>query len=199
VVGGNDDWKIDQRSGFSQEDRIRATAVPPSHDLESALVATLSPQQAYTAVVRGKGGATGTSLVEVYDVSQPTASLLANISTRGFVANDSEVMIGGLILGAGTGRSRVLVRAIGPSLSQYGIADPLVDTTLTLHDGNGAVLGWNDNWQDSDAANISATGIPPSAAAEAAIIATLPSGAYTAVVRGKSGSGVALVEAYSLD
>jgi hypothetical protein len=199
VVAANDNWKVNQQGGAPQEEQIRATMVAPAHDLESAVSVTLHPQRAYTAVVRGKNSASGTALVEVYDVSQPAAALLANISTRGFLANDKEVMIGGLILGGGTAGRKVLVRALGPSLAQAGITDALADTTLALHDSNGGVLASNDDWHDSDASTISATGIPPPHPSEAAILATLPSGAYTAVLKGTAGSsGVGLVEVYSL-
>ena len=108
-------------------------------------------------------------------------------------------MIGGLILGNGNGTAKVLIRAIGPSLGGVGVTDPLADPTLTLYNGQGTQIATNDNWKDTQQAEIEATGIPPSDDRESAILATLVPGAYTAVVRGKNDTtGVGLVEAYQL-
>ena len=93
----------------------------------------------------------------------------------------------------------MLVRAIGPSLSQAGVANPLADPTLELVDGNGATMATNDNWKEGNQAAIEASGIPPKNDAEAAIFSTIAPGNYTAIVRGKNdGTGVALVEVYNL-
>jgi hypothetical protein len=96
--------------------------------------------------VRGVGG-TGIGLVEVYDLSQASASLLANISSRGFVDTNDNVMIGGFIIGpADRGNPRVVVRALGPSLSSSGVPNPLQNPTLELHDGSGTLISSNDDW-----------------------------------------------------
>jgi plastocyanin len=191
-IGANDNWKDNQQAD------IQATGVPPSNDLESAIVATLPPGN-YTAIVEGKGQTTGVGLVEVYDLDQGADSKLANISTRGLVETGSNVMIGGFILGKGTEPGRVIVRAIGPALSQSGISGVLADPTLELRDGNGELVRSNNNWKDSQQADIQATGIPPQHDLEAAIIATVPPGPYTAIVAGNNGTtGVALVEVYHL-
>jgi hypothetical protein len=88
---------------------------------------------------------------------------------------------------------------IGPELTALGVTDPLQDPTLDLYDGNGALLQSNDNWQDAQSAEITATGLVPTDANESAILATLMNGGYTAIVRGKDGTtGVALVEGYNL-
>jgi hypothetical protein len=109
-------------------------------------------------------------------------------------------MIGGFIAGpADIGGTKVLIRAIGPSLIGGGIQDALLDPTLELHDGSGATIGMNDNWKETQQAEIEATGIAPTDDRESAILQTLPPGNYTAIVRGKnSTTGVALVEAYNL-
>jgi hypothetical protein len=108
-------------------------------------------------------------------------------------------MIAGFILGGGTGDSRVIVRGIGPSLAAAGIAQPLADPTLELHDGNGVAIAFNDNWQDTQREEIEATGLPPGDKRESAILASLPPGPYTAVVAGRDGGvGVGLVEVYKL-
>jgi plastocyanin len=191
-ITSNDNWKSFQQT------EIQASGVAPQNDLESAIVATLTPG-GYTAIVSGKNATTGVGLVEVYDLDQPADSKLANISTRGLVQTGSSVMIGGFILGNGSDNANVIVRAIGPSLSQSGITGALADPTLELHDGNGALRTSNDNWQDSQKAEIEATGIPPQNDFESAIVATLPPGSYTAIVAGKGDTiGVALVEVYRL-
>ena len=182
----NDDWKSTQRA------EIEATGIPPGRDAESAIVATLQPG-AHTAILRGKGNATGVGLVEVYDLESGTPARLANIATRGFVQTGDDVMIGGFIIGGGS-PARMLLRAIGPSLPVQGA---LQDPTLELVDANGGRTT-NDNWRATQEAEIAAI-LPPNSDRESAILATLNPGAYTAIVRGKDGStGVALVEGYNL-
>lgn len=150
----------------------------------------------YTAVLSGKGADTGVGLVEVYDLDQAAHSQLANISTRGFIDSGDNVMIGGLIVGGSGGPSRVIVRAIGPSLPVTG---KLEDPTLELHNGDGALLAENDDWKSDQQSEIEATTIPPSNEKESAIVRTLSPGKYTAIVRGKNGStGIGLVEAFNL-
>jgi hypothetical protein len=206
TLATNDNWKINDQTGQSQEADVRATTIPPTNDLESAIVMTLSPG-AYTAILAGKNGGTGVGLVEVYDLAQAANSKLANISTRGFVDSGDNVMIGGLIVGGGSGggTAKVIVRALGPSLSSSGIQGVLQDPTLELHDGNGTTIATNDNWkindqtQQSQEADIRATTIPPTNDLESALVATLAPGNYTAIVRGKNNTtGVGLVEVYDL-
>ena len=133
------------------------TGLEPTNDLESFILVTLDPG-AYTAVLKGNNNGTGVGLVEIYDVDQTANSQLANISTRGFVLTDSEVMIGGFILG-GTLNTQVALRGIGPSLADFGLSPVLADPTLELHDSNGALLISNDNWQD-DPVSGSTTNLP---------------------------------------
>jgi len=134
--------------------------------------------------------------VELYDLDLGADSKLANISTRGVVGQDDNVLIGGTIV-LGSGSTTVLFRAIGPSLPLGG---KLQDPTLELYDGQGQLLERNDNWQDSNAAAIQATTIPPSDPREAAILRSLTPGAYTAIVRGKNNTtGVAVIEAYQIN
>jgi hypothetical protein len=137
--------------------------------------------------------------VEVYDLDSGPGSSVLNISTRGNVQTGDNVMIGGFIV-AGNGSQRVLVRAIGPSLGAFGVADPLADPTLTLHDSDGTQIDFNDNWQDNPAqAEIEATMIAPTDPKESAVLQTLAPGAYTAIVQGAGGAtGTGLVEVYVL-
>ena len=194
LVAQNDNWKDSQQSD------IAATGIPPNNDNESAIIQTLSAG-AYTAILRGKGDTTGVGLVEVYDLTASSASQLANLSSRGVVETGDNVMIGGVIIGPSTtiGTARVIVRAVGPSLSGSGVSGSLQDPMLELYDGNGTALASNDNWKDSQETDIAATQLPPSDDREAAIVTNFTPGSYTAIVRGKNDStGVALVEAYNL-
>jgi len=158
----------------------------------------------YTAIVRGSGGTSGVALVEAYDLDPDANSKLVNISTRGFVSTGDNVMIGGFIVRGGlgvdgAGSEEVLVRAIGPSLTQRGVPNALQDPTLDLHDGNGAIIASNDNWKDTQQSEIQATGLAPSDDRESAILAILIQGNYTAIVRGKNNTtGVGLVEVYKV-
>gem|GEM_PF-750779 len=187
----NDNWRD------TQEQEIIETTIPPTDDLESAIVATLDPG-AYTAIVRGKNETTGIGLVEVYDLDQAADSQLANISTRGFVDAGDNVMIGGFIVGDGISTT-VVVRAIGPSLGGMNVANPLQDPTLELHGENGVLLASNDDWKDTQEAEIEAAGLAPTDERESAIEATLTPGLYTAIVRGKNDTtGVGLMEVYNL-
>jgi hypothetical protein len=188
----NDNWRD------TQESEIQATGIPPGNDLESAIVATL-PAGAYTAIVRGKDGGTGVGLVEVYDLDSTGGfAQLANISTRGFVDAGENVMIGGLIAGpADSGSGRVLLRALGPSLT--GVSNTLQNPRLELRDGTGTLVAFNNDWRDTQEHAIAATGIPPSDDHEAAILWVLAPGNYTAIVQSEgSGTGVGLVEIYNL-
>jgi hypothetical protein len=120
------------------------------------------------------------------------------VSTRGFVGTGDNAMIGGVIIGNGDSPI-VVLRAIGPTLTSASITNPLLDPTIELHDGNGAVIGFNDNWKDGQAQAVVATQLAPSDDRESAIVAFLAPGNYTAVVRGKGDTtGVALVEAYRI-
>ena len=194
VMASNDNWRD------SQQAEIQGSGVPPENDLEAAIVATLPAENnGYTAVVRGKNDSTGVGLIEAYDLDRAADSRLANISTRGLVQTGSNVMIGGFIVG-GDGNARVIVRGIGPSLSQRGVSNPLADPTLQLFDGNGNGIESNDDWRnDPDQAEIAAAGVAPQNDLESALLASIPPGDYTAVVAGKnSGTGVGLVEVYHL-
>jgi len=197
LLGLNDNWRD---AGTRQQ--IEDSGLAPTNDLEPALWGIILPG-AYTVILSGKDGATGVGLIEVYDLDGTVDSELGNISTRGFVDTGDNVMIGGFIVGGGgpTGAARVIVRALGPSVP---IAGALADPTLELYDGNGALMGTNDDWKTrpdgtSQQAEIEATTIPPANDLEAALVRTLAPGNYTAIVRGKNNSiGVGLVEAYHL-
>ncbi len=133
---------------------------------------------------------------EVYDQDSGPGSLLANLSTRSGVGTGNNVMIGGIIL---TGQKTIIVRALGPTLTQFGVANALNDPALELRNSQGTLVDSNDNWQSSPkGAQIQATGLAPPDSAELAVLATLPMGNYTAIVRGVGArpTGLALLEIY---
>ena len=145
LISTNDNWNSPPAPD------IEATGLAPTNPLESAIIATLDPGL-YTAIVTGKNGGTGVGLVEAYDLDQSATSQLGNLSTRGFVDTGTNVMIGGFILGPdGTLNANVLVRAIGPSLTAFGVTDALADPVLELHDANGTLITSNDNWNSPPA------------------------------------------------
>lgn len=191
-ITSNDNWKEG-----TQQAEIEATGIPPGDDREAAIVATLLPGQ-YTAVLRGKDDEIGIGVVEVFDLNLADTSKLANISSRGFVQTGDDAMIGGFIAGPNTrGSTSILVRGMGPSVP---VTPNLADPTLQLVNSNGTTIDENDNWQEDQAAAITATGIPPGNPAEAAILVpSLAPGAYTAVLRGANNTvGNGLVEIYNL-
>ena len=192
LIRSNDNWRSDQ------EIEIMATGIPPANDLESAIVATLPANgSAYTAIVRGANDGTGIGLVEAYDLDRTADSKLSNISTRGFVESGDNALIAGSIV-LGQPAQRIIVRALGPSLSVEG---KLANPTLELRNANGGLIRSNDNWRSDQEKEIIATGIPPVDDLESAIVETLPANgaAFTAIVRGVNTTGVAVVEVYGLD
>ena len=207
TVGMNDDWQTTQIGGVITADQgaeIQSSGLAPSDPLESAMIATLPPGS-YTAIVQGISGGTGVGIVEVYDLNATSGSLLANISTRGFVQTGDNAMIGGFIVV--TQPTRVIIRAIGPSLGQFGVPDALANPQLELHDAT-STIAQNNDWQitqlggiitSDQVAEIQNSQFAPTNPTESALIATLPPGSYTAIVRGVNNTtGNALVEVYSL-
>ena len=210
LIATNDDWQTTIVGGIitsSQVSDIQNSGHAPTAASESAIVADLQPGN-YTAIVSGVNNTLGVALVEVYDLSPGASSSLGNISTRSFVQTGEHVMIGGFIV-QGTGPKRVIIRAIGPELTQHGIADVLANPRLELHNGTGALIATNDDWQttivggiitSSQVSDIQNSGHAPTAASESAIVADLQAGNYTAIVSGVNNTlGVALVEVYDLN
>ena len=209
LIASNNNWATTIIGGIITANQVRdiqTSGYAPSDGRESAIIADLPPGN-YTAIVRGVNNMTGVGLVEVYDLSPDASSILGNISTRAFVQTGDNVMIGGFIV-QGTEPKRVIIRAIGPELTQHGVPNALANPTLELHDGTGALIASNDNWittiiggiiTANQVRDIQASGHAPSDGRESAIIADLPPGNYTAIVRGVNNTtGVALVEVYDL-
>jgi plastocyanin len=209
LIASNNNWQTTIIGGIittNQVSAIQNSGHAPSQPSESAIIATLLPGN-YTAIVRGVNNSTGNALVEVDDLNPNTNSILGNISTREFVQTGNNVMIGGFII-QGTQPKQVIVRALGPELTPFGVPDVLADPTLDLHNGAGTLIASNNNWQTTIIGGIITTnqvsaiqnsGHAPTQPSESAIIATLPPGNYTAIVRGANNStGNALVEVYDL-
>ena len=193
LITSNNNW-IDA----ANKQAIIDTGLAPPNNLESAILTSLNPGQ-YTAVVRGVNNGTGIALVDAYDLDLTSGSNFGNISTRGFVGTGADVMIAGMVVYGPTGED-VIVRGLGPTLTQFGVPGVLADTILDLRDGNGNLLMTNDNWKDTQQAQIQASGHAPPNNQESAIAATLNAGNYTAILRGKNNTtGNALVEVYGLN
>jgi hypothetical protein len=192
ILSKNDNWQAGQATA------IAATGVPPTNSAEAAMIVTLT-QGAYTVIESGQNGGTGVGLVEIYDLTPGTGPELVNISTRGFVDQGENVMIAGFIVsGAAGGTSTIAVRALGPSLGDAGVANALPDPALALYNSDGELLAANDNWKANKEA-LEAVNLAPTSATEAALIATLAPGSYTAIETGTNGAtGIGLVEIYNL-
>ncbi len=191
LITSNDNWM-----DSPERQAIIDSMLAPSDDREAAILATLAPGS-YTAILRGAGKGTGLGIVETYNLGPDLSSSLANISTCGLVNTGDQVLIGGFIID--DQNASVLLRGLGPSLTFAGVSDALVNPTLELHDSNGAVLAFNDDWLQSDEAIIRNTGLAPLISEESAIVTTLAPGAFTAILRGQDeSSGVGLFEVYNL-
>jgi sugar lactone lactonase YvrE len=188
----NDDWQ-----GGPDAAAIQRVGLVPTDAHESAIRTTLA-SGAYTVIVSGVGGTSGIGLVEVYDLQQ-TTSRAANISTRGIVLSGENVMIAGCIIG-GSASKTLVVRAIGPSLFNHGVSDALVDSHLGFFNANGMLIAENESWQEGpDATAIQNLGLGPESPLEAALLVTLPPGAYTGIESpAPQESGVGLIEIFDL-
>jgi hypothetical protein len=190
LIAQNDNWT-------SLPPGTVPAGLEPPNPAEAVVVANLAPGS-YTAILRSVDGTEGNALCELYDLV-PGKSSVRNISTRGRVGIGDDVMIGGFIVG-GTAPLKVMIRAIGPSLAAFGVAGVLPDPVLELHDKDGSLIYFNDNWRGDQAQQIIDSTIAPNDEHESAIIATLAPGAYTAIVHDVgTAEGVALVEVYVLN
>ena len=222
ILGSFDTGPYPRQVAFSQDDRV-VYAVHTSNEIDvfdantflslgtifasgeaSDLRVDSTDRHLFAGYTDSLWGFAGT---RVFDIVPLPESQLGNISTRSFVQTGDNVMIGGFIV-QGIQSKRVIIRAIGPELSRFGVPNVLGDPTLEIHNSSGAVIASNDNWQQTiiggiitgdQALEIRRSGHAPTDARESAIVAELPAGNYTAIVRGINDTmGVALVEAYDL-
>ena len=190
LIAQNDNW-----NSLPQEEV--PSGFEPAEPNESLIMVTL-PAGSYTAVLRGVNGTTGVALCELYDLAPDNASV-RNISTRALVGTGDDVLIGGFIIG-GEDPTKVMIRAIGPSLTNFGVAGALPDPILELHAADGSLIYENNDWRSDQEQQILDSALAPTDDREAAIIATLPPGNYTAIIHGGgNNTGVALVEVYNLE
>lgn len=198
----NDDWGSDATNIATVTAQVGAVSFSAGSK-DAAITATLQPGVPYTAQVTGNKGTVGNAIIEVFDADSDTTSSLVNLSTRSYVGTGASIQIGGFILHGG-GPARVLIRAGGPYLSQYGIADALADPVVTLYAGQ-QQIAQNDNWGDNaDAVShaCAQVGVPSYAngSKDSALVLTLSGDVpYTAQVSGKNGGvGNALIEIFQL-
>ena len=197
TVGTNDNWLAVDATTMASAGAFALT----SGSKDAALVTTLAAGS-YTVPITAVGGGNGVVLLEVYDASSSTSAAVVNASTRAFVGTGASVLIPGFVVN-GAGSLRLLIRAVGPTLTGFGVGSALADPTLTLYRDTTA-LATNDNWSSaSNASDIAAAATSvgafalPAGSKDAAILTSLPAGAYTAVVSGvENTTGTALVELY---
>lgn len=203
TVASNDDWSVSAVGTAAPSVGAFPFALGSR---DAALVASFQPG-AYTAQVSGTAGNVGVAIVEGYDLDAGVQSVrLKNLSTRGVVGVSGENLSAGLVV-TGDSPRLILIRAVGPSLGLFGVADPLPDPVLTVYDSSRRVIYSSDNWGDAPHANyiaekaeeVGAFTIPRDSK-DAAVLAYVPAASYTFVISSKTGgAGTALLEAYDLD
>jgi uncharacterized protein (DUF1800 family) len=205
VVFSNDNWSTTTVGGATTFTSVGAFNLT-TNSRDAAILATNLAPGAYTATVSGVGTATGVALVEVYDVSG--SARLMNLSTRAQVGTGSGIIISGLVIAPGDGRRQILVRAVGPALTDFGVAGALADPVIAIVNNSAPTvqIASNDDWgTNSNVASLKAaftqSGAFPFAAGskDAAVITDLAPGAYSIQVSGANNTtGVALVEVYDI-
>ncbi|MEZ5278086.1 MAG: M12 family metallo-peptidase [Opitutaceae bacterium] len=198
AIGSNAGWRT-----AADPQAIMDTGYAPSRDAEPAFLVELGPG-AYTAVVNSLDERLGVALVEIYEIGVD-GTRLVNLSTRGYVGVAEDVMIGGFVIGGESGGTkRILLRALGPSLSGFGVVDALYDPAMTLYDESGVVLLENDDWDESNQQDrIADLGFAPAVRRESAMILDLSPGLYTVIVRPFENTdgqrqGIGLIEAFEI-
>ena len=204
-------------SGDIDNDAVSGACNDPNESVVVTAAATPTPTPTPTATPTATLSPTATPPATPTPSPSPTASpspspsatpspsptpdnaKTLNISTRADVGTAERVLIAGTII-TGEAPKKVIIRAVGPSLAKAQVANALADTVLELYGSNGSLITSNDNWKDTQQAQIQQSGVPPEDDRESAIVITLQPGSYTAVVRGKDNTtGIALVEVYDLD
>ncbi len=207
-LAANDNWAENSNASeiATTAGRVGASPLAATDTSSAALLITLEPG-VYTFITKGKNNTSGIVLLEVYD-ADTEGSTFANISTRAHATQNNGVAIGGFVI-SGDAPKQVLMRAVGPTLTSYGLgqSEVLLDPTIELRQGE-ATLATNDNW--GDIANVtdmldvgSRIGASPLSSTDtqsAALLMTLEPGVYSFIVKGKNNtSGLVLVEIYNAD
>ena len=168
---------------------------------DSAVLVSLAPGNYSLQVLDSRSTNGGVALAEIYDVAGGSASRLANASSRSSLTAADGVLISGFVI-TGTTNGSLLVRGVGPALTQFGVTGALADPIVSLYDGTGRMVANNDNWTAtslvSSASSVGAFALV-AGSKDAALTVTLTPGAYTAQVSGATGTtGGALLEIYEL-
>jgi hypothetical protein len=202
-VAQNDDW-----AGGFDFSSVGAFAFNGAKPADAALYQVAAPSGTYSVQITGKNDATGTALAEIYDAT-PTAMFTAatprliNLAARTSVGTGDNILIAGLVVG-GTTPVRVLVRAVGPTLRSFGVNGALANPRLEVFNDRAVRISENDDWAGTAALKaafdaVGAFSLIAGDSRDAAVVATLAPGNYTAQVSGVGGTtGVALVEVYEL-
>jgi hypothetical protein len=211
VVAANDNWNGDAQVSAVGA-RVGAFPFASTTSRDAALHHAGLAGGAYTVQLSGVGGATGAALVEIYDATPPHGShgsgpRLLNASVRAHVGTGANILIAGFGVDGSTAGT-LLIRAVGPALDEFGVAGALADPQIAVHDGAGRVVAENDDWSALGAAEFAAliaatarVGAFPLVAGsgDAALLRSLPPGAYTVQVSGVGGAtGISLVEVYQV-
>lgn len=191
-IATNDDWPNSLASTVTS-----IGAFPYNAGSKDAAL-TQSLDSSFTAQTKGTGA--GVVLVEIYDVTGGTATRLVNVSARNIVGTGANVLIAGFNI-SGTGTMRLLIRGVGPGLAQFGVAGALFDPLIQVFDSKSALLATNDSWDASLASIFGSVGAfsLPANSKDAALVLSLPVGAYSVQVSGADGgTGDGIVEVYEL-
>ncbi|MBS0661308.1 MAG: matrixin family metalloprotease [Verrucomicrobia bacterium] len=193
-LASNDNWQ----SGASAS-ALQSAGFAPSRAVEAAVIVTLAPGSYSGIVASAAPGGTGVASVEVYELDGAGSARAANLSTRGFVGAGQNQMIGGFVVSGGT--RRVVVRGLGPSLANFGVAGALSDPVISVRNANGTEIATSNNWAaEINAATLANLNLAPTSGAEAATVLVLDPGAYTVVVSSAVAgqTGIALFEVYEV-
>ncbi len=204
TIATNDDWAGNAQVQ-ARATQVAAFGLASNASLDAALASSPLPGS-YSVQITGKNNGTGIALAEIYDASPgaptPATPRLVNVSARTQVGTGGDVLIAGFVIGGTTART-VLIRAIGPTLSAFGVTGTLVDPRLQLFSG-ATIVRENDNWNGdqlltSIGTSVGAFALSDPQSRDAILLTTLAPGSYTAQVSGVNNTtGVALVELYEV-
>ena len=175
----------------------------PANSTDTALYQSLTSGTTYSALISGASSTTGIALAEVYDADSGTpATRLTNVSARAFSGTGVSALTAGFVIG-GSGTDTLLIRGIGPGLTQFSVGGALAAPQLTLFNSSGQAIGFNSGWGGGSAltaafAQVGAFALP-AGSADSAMLVTLPPGLYTVQVNGANNTtGIGLIEVYEM-